>query len=194
MHGGTITACRISNASCSARGLLRRRCGENSGTGHPLGENHTLSQRGCGGCNSRRFGGGSGLEISAVRPIVRFQRVSGMGGPADTGKRGSPRYREGRKVAGRHFCWCCRVRASNGKLVSCPDTVPFALWCVAHNLDNFEQAMWVTVSGLGDRDTTCAMVGGIVVMYSGVESIPAEWLLAREPIPLHILRRYRSPV
>ena len=82
----------------------------------------------------------------------------------------------------------------NGKLVSCPDTVPFALWCAAHHLDSYEQAMWTTVSGLGDRDTTCAIVGGIVVMYAGVESIPAEWLTSREPIPLHILKQYYPPV
>jgi ADP-ribosylglycohydrolase len=35
----------------------------------------------------------------------------------------------------------------NGKIVSCPDTVPFALWCAAHNLDSYERAMWVTVAG-----------------------------------------------
>jgi len=82
----------------------------------------------------------------------------------------------------------------NGKIVSCPDTVPFALWCSAHHLDSYEQALWATVAGLGDRDTTCAIVGGVVVMYAGVESIPTEWLLAREPIPLHILKRYRPSV
>jgi len=79
----------------------------------------------------------------------------------------------------------------NGKIVSCPDTVPFALWCAAHYLDSYEEALWLTVAGLGDRDTTCAIVGGIVVMYTGVDSIPAEWLLAREPLPMHILKRHR---
>lgn len=82
----------------------------------------------------------------------------------------------------------------NGKLVSCPDTVPFALWCAAHHLDSYEQAMWAMVAGLGDRDTTCAIVGSIVVMYAGVESIPAEWLTFREPIPLHLLKKYHPLV
>jgi len=82
----------------------------------------------------------------------------------------------------------------NGKLVSCPDTVRFALWCAAHNLDSYEQAMWVTVSGLGDRDTTYAIVGGIVAMYAGVETIPREWLISREQFPARILKLYRSPV
>lgn len=64
------------------------------------------------------------------------------------------------------------------------DTVPFAVWCAAQNLDHFENAMWSTVSGLGDRDTTCAMAGGIVALSAGRESIPEEWLQAREPLAL----------
>ena len=70
----------------------------------------------------------------------------------------------------------------NGTMVSAPDTVPFTLWCAARHLDDFEAAMWTTVSGLGDRDTTCAIVGGIVAMYVGVEGIPSEWLQARESL------------
>lgn len=71
----------------------------------------------------------------------------------------------------------------NGVRVSAQDTVPFALWCAAKHLTNFEEAMWLTVSGLGDRDTTCAIVGGIVASYTGIEGIPAEWLSSREPLP-----------
>ncbi|MFT3773580.1 MAG: ADP-ribosylglycohydrolase family protein [Minicystis sp.] len=62
------------------------------------------------------------------------------------------------------------------------DTVPFALWCAARHLDSYEDAMWTTVTGLGDRDTTCAMAGGVVALSAGRASIPAEWLAAREPI------------
>ena len=49
--------------------------------------------------------------------------------------------------------------------------------------DSYEEALWLTVSGLGDRDTTCAMVGGIVALYTGVKGIPAPWMQAREPLP-----------
>ncbi len=62
------------------------------------------------------------------------------------------------------------------------DTVPFALWCAGRHLDAFEEAMWTTVSGLGDRDTTCAIVGGIVALGAGPSAIPREWLDAREPL------------
>jgi ADP-ribosylglycohydrolase len=48
-----------------------------------------------------------------------------------------------------------------------PDTVPFALWCAARHIDHYEQALWATVSGLGDRDTTCAIVGGVVALATG---------------------------
>jgi ADP-ribosylglycohydrolase len=75
------------------------------------------------------------------------------------------------------------ARLGNGSAVTAPDTVPFALWCAARHLGSYEAALWATVSGRGDRDTTCAIVGGIVVMYAGVESIPVEWLDYREQIP-----------
>lgn len=71
----------------------------------------------------------------------------------------------------------------NGVKVSAQDTVPFALWCAAEQLSNYEEALWLTVSGLGDRDTTCAIVGGIVASYTGTEGIPSEWLKARERLP-----------
>ena len=71
----------------------------------------------------------------------------------------------------------------NGSAVTAPDTVPFALWCAARHLNNYEEALWTTVSALGDRDTTCAIVGGIVVMYTGIKTIPPEWLNCREPLP-----------
>lgn len=71
----------------------------------------------------------------------------------------------------------------NGIQISCPDTVPFCLFCAGEFLDDYEEAMWQTVSALGDRDTTCAIVGSIVVMYAGIESIPTNWMKKREPIP-----------
>lgn len=70
----------------------------------------------------------------------------------------------------------------SGMAVSAQDTVPFVIWCAAQHLDNYEEALWLTVSGLGDRDTTCAMVGGIVA-NSSKTPMPDEWLAAREPLP-----------
>ncbi|SRR6266851_948218 len=80
----------------------------------------------------------------------------------------------------------------NGAMVTAQDTVPFALWSSACHLNDYQEALWATVSGLGDRDTTCAIVGGIVVMCAGVESIPQEWLNCREPIPRHLLKTWRA--
>lgn len=83
----------------------------------------------------------------------------------------------------------CSVRLAasalgTGSLVSSADTVPFSLWCAARCLDDFEAALWLTVAGLGDRDTTCAIVGGIVALAVGRAGLPADWLAAREPLPL----------
>jgi ADP-ribosylglycohydrolase len=70
----------------------------------------------------------------------------------------------------------------NGSEVCSHDTVPFALWCAARHLDNFEEALWTTVSALGDRDTTCAIVGGVVAMSVGLQGIPDSFMAAREPL------------
>jgi ADP-ribosylglycohydrolase len=71
----------------------------------------------------------------------------------------------------------------NGSDVTAPDTVPFCLWVASWYSHDFPEAMWQTVSALGDRDTTCAIVGGIVSLQVGEEGIPGEWREAREPLP-----------
>jgi ADP-ribosylglycohydrolase len=72
-------------------------------------------------------------------------------------------------------------RLGTGNNVSAQDTVPFCLWSAAHHLNNFAEAVWWTVDGLGDRDTTCAIVGGIVALSSRM--VPPEWIKRREPLP-----------
>lgn len=69
----------------------------------------------------------------------------------------------------------------NGRRVTAPDTVPFTLWCAARHLDDFEEAMWQTVAGLGDRDTTCAIVAGILGCDATLE-LPSGWDDATEPL------------
>jgi ADP-ribosylglycohydrolase len=71
----------------------------------------------------------------------------------------------------------------NGSKVTCQDTVPFVLWCAGNALYDYEEVLWLTASAGGDRDTTCAMVGGIVACYTGIDGIPAEWRSRREPLP-----------
>jgi ADP-ribosylglycohydrolase len=71
----------------------------------------------------------------------------------------------------------------NGLRISAQDTVPFVLFCAGEWLDNYEEAIWKTMSGGGDVDTTCAMVGAIVACYTGLEGIPKQWLVQREKLP-----------
>lgn len=75
------------------------------------------------------------------------------------------------------------LEIGNGTRVTAQDTVPYVLWCAAHHLENYEEAVWFTASGFGDIDTNCAMVGGIVAGYVGKEGIPIEWLGYREELP-----------
>jgi len=72
----------------------------------------------------------------------------------------------------------------NGSLVTAPDTVPFCLWMAAHHPRNFREALGKTITADGDCDTNAAIVGGIVALSAGWESIPIEWLKAREVIKI----------
>ena len=70
----------------------------------------------------------------------------------------------------------------SGSEISAQDTVPFCLWSAAFHPNNYEEALWHTVKGMGDRDTTCAIVGGIVSLSA--QELPAAWQKQREPLPI----------
>jgi len=61
--------------------------------------------------------------------------------------------------------------------------VPLCLWIASRLSHDYEAALWETVAALGDRDTTCAIVGGMVCAQTGVEAIPPVWRCAREALP-----------
>ncbi|WP_042381802.1 ADP-ribosylglycohydrolase family protein [Streptacidiphilus melanogenes] len=71
----------------------------------------------------------------------------------------------------------------SGTHLSAPDTVPFALWSAAGGLDDLPETLWRTVAGWGDRDTTCAIAGGVVAARAGTGGVPGAWRQACEPIP-----------
>lgn len=62
----------------------------------------------------------------------------------------------------------------NGLRLTAQDTVPFCLWCAAYFYTSVEEALWTAVSALGDRDTICAIVGGMVSLYA--DQLPQQWL------------------
>jgi hypothetical protein len=73
-------------------------------------------------------------------------------------------------------------RVGNGSKVIAQDTVPFALWCARHHMDDYAAAMWTAVSTFGDCDTLCAITGSIVALGSSERGIPEEWRSRREPL------------
>ncbi len=75
-------------------------------------------------------------------------------------------------------------KLGSGYELTSADTVPFVLWCAARHLDEFEQSLFTTVSGLGDRDTTCAMVGGIVACSTGLKGLDQGFLHNPEKLPV----------
>ncbi len=70
----------------------------------------------------------------------------------------------------------------SGAKISAYDTVPFCIWVAAHRMHDYEEALWTTISGWNDGDTTCAIVGGIVAIPSG--GPPEHWRSRREPLPI----------
>ncbi|WP_265594992.1 ADP-ribosylglycohydrolase family protein [Haloferula sp. BvORR071] len=74
-------------------------------------------------------------------------------------------------------------RLGNGALVTAPDTVPYVIWSALRSLDDYAGALIATVEGGGDCDTNGAMVGGILAARLGLDTIPKEWLEAREALP-----------
>ena len=62
----------------------------------------------------------------------------------------------------------------NGMQLTAQDTVPFCLWCAAYFYTSMEEALWTAVSALGDRDTICAIVGGMVSLFT--DELPQQWL------------------
>lgn len=77
----------------------------------------------------------------------------------------------------------------NGVNMTSQDTVPFVIWCASHHLNHVEEALWKAVSILGDRDTICAMVGGITIMSSGESTVPKTWLDAVEDVDKSVFRK-----
>lgn len=71
----------------------------------------------------------------------------------------------------------------NGIDMSVQDTVPYAIWCCGQALEDYPRALWLAVTAGGDRDTICAIVGGVVASYVGGEDIPSEWRARSEALP-----------
>ncbi|MFJ1702871.1 ADP-ribosylglycohydrolase family protein [Kitasatospora sp. NPDC088346] len=75
------------------------------------------------------------------------------------------------------------VVLGSGSLMSAQDTVPFALWSAAGQLDSLPETLWQTLGGWGDMDTTCAIAAGVTAARTGLAGVPAAWLDAREELP-----------
>ncbi len=74
-------------------------------------------------------------------------------------------------------------RLGNGSRVTAQDTVPLCLWMAGKHLNDYPEALYDTVAALGDMDTNCAIVGGIVAANVGCHGIPIEWRKSTEEWP-----------
>ncbi|MBA3700248.1 MAG: ADP-ribosylglycohydrolase family protein [Planctomycetes bacterium] len=76
------------------------------------------------------------------------------------------------------------VALGNGNNVVCSDTIPLCLWLVARHPGDYVEALWSAVTAEGDRDTTCAIIGGMLGSWGQVAAFPIDWLHQREPLDL----------
>lgn len=132
--------------------------------------------------------GVAGAVAVAVAAALAWEPVDGAELLAEVERRTPPgRTRDG-VAAARAVPFATSVedgvaKLGNGSYITAMDTVPFALWCAARSLDDFPRAILDTIRGLGDIDTNCAIVGGIVAGRVGPDRVPAEWRSSREPVP-----------
>lgn len=87
------------------------------------------------------------------------------------------------EAAGLHDPGHAAYALGNGARAMAQDTVPFALWVADRYLTDYQGALAACIAAGGDVDTTCAIAGGVVAAYTGLDGIPAAWRSAREPLP-----------
>lgn len=63
----------------------------------------------------------------------------------------------------------------NGVKMTAQDTVPLIIWMLSRYRNNFQECLWNTVAALGDRDTTCAIAGGVSILCCEENTIPG-WI------------------
>lgn len=114
------------------------------------------------------------INHSKITPREFIERVANELPDTDTDTRS--KIRKSLSVPYHYNIETVKTILGNGSKIMVQDTVPFSIWCAAHNLNNFEEAIWKAVSILGDRDTICAIVGGITIMSAKEESVPVNWV------------------
>ncbi|WP_144281308.1 ADP-ribosylglycohydrolase family protein [Chryseobacterium echinoideorum] len=63
----------------------------------------------------------------------------------------------------------------SGIKMTAQDTVPIVIWMLSRYRNHFEECLWNTVSALGDRDTNCAMAGGVSILCCNENTTP-NWI------------------
>lgn len=67
----------------------------------------------------------------------------------------------------------------NGTGMTAQDTMPLVIWMLSRYRHDLEECLWNTVSALGDRDTTCAMAGGVSILCCEENTVP-DWAVTIE--------------
>ncbi len=119
-----------------------------------------------------------GLGLLQIGPLEFLERIVSLLPDSDT----RAKINKAIRIPSSYHIDTLRSILGNGIHMLAQDTVPFALWCSAHYQHQFEEAIWRAVSILGDRDTICAIVGGITIMSCDENSIPRTWTSSVESV------------
>ncbi|PHN02485.1 ADP-ribosylglycohydrolase family protein [Flavilitoribacter nigricans] len=120
----------------------------------------------------------------SITPEAFIETVAGMLPDSDT----RAKIRKSMAIPPDYHIETVKTILGNGSQITAPDTVPFAIWCAAHHLNDFAAALWRAVAALGDRDTIGAIVGGITIMSSAEANVPAAWVDAVEDVETSAFR------
>lgn len=81
----------------------------------------------------------------------------------------------------------------NGVPITAERTVPLALYLASTHAQDYRAALMAVLEAGGDVDTLGAIVGGLVVLSAGRESIPPEWRHWTEPLPAEFRSEVPAP-
>jgi hypothetical protein len=76
----------------------------------------------------------------------------------------------------------------NGNRVVSSVAIPLCLWIIIRHHKDVGEAMWTSVEAVGDRDTTCAIIGGIMALLQPACGLPVAWIELRAALRFDVDR------
>ncbi|RTQ45387.1 crystallin J1 [Hymenobacter gummosus] len=142
-----------------------------------------LNAEGVAGAVAVALAAGLAVRLGQAGEVLRGEEfIDGVYQQLPGGTDTKAKIGKARSLPGSYRVATAAAVLGNGSRLLAQDTVPFALWVIAHRLDNFAAALWTAVAALGDRDTIGAIVGSVVSLRADAATVPADWQQAVESV------------